>query len=192
MPQWKRVLIWALVLILVGALAWAASRVLRGQSQTTSLTQVVAVKRGNLVASITPTGEVVAQRQAQLSFDVNKIPLLELRVAAGQQVKKGQVLARIDTATLQQAVDQAKADLLSAEEALTKAQKPYTALDRQKAELDVAQAQVALEEARLATADKTIRDAANTLQQAKDKLAALQNSTTTQEQIDSLDRKSVV
>jgi HlyD family secretion protein len=186
MQQWKRVFIGGLALILVGALAWVGIRVLRGQSQTASLTRVVTVGRGNLVTSITPTGEVSAQHQAQLSFDVNKIPLLELRVAAGQQVKKGQVLARIDTATLQQAVDQAKADLLSAEEALAKAQKPYTALDRQKAELDVAQAQVALEEARQATADKTLRDAANALQQAQDKLAALQNSTSTQEQIDRL------
>ncbi|MBM3136094.1 MAG: biotin/lipoyl-binding protein, partial [Chloroflexi bacterium] len=186
MQKWQRVFIGGLALILIGALAWAGSKVLRGQSQTTSLTRVVTVGRGNLVASITPTGEVVAQRQAQLSFDVNKISLLELRVAAGQQVKKGQVLARIDPATLQQAVDQARADMLSAEEALAKAQKPYTELDRQKAELDVAQAQVALEEARLATADKTIRDAANALQQARDKLAALQNSTATQEQIDRL------
>jgi len=186
MQKWKRVFIGALALILVGALAWVGFRMLRSQSQTTSLTQVVAVKRGNLVASITPTGEVVAQHQAQLSFDVSRIPLLELNVAAGQQVKKGQVLARIDPTTLQQAVDQAKADLLSAEDALTKAQKPYTELDRQKAELDVAQAQVALEEARLATADKTLRDAANALQQARDKLAALQNSTSTQEQIDRL------
>jgi HlyD family secretion protein len=147
-------------------------------SQATSLTQVVAVKRGNVVASITPTGEVVAQHQAQLSFDVNKIPLLELKVAAGQQVKKGQVLARIDSATLQQAVDQATANLLSAEEALSKAQKPYTALDRQKAELDVALAQVALVEARQTTAEKSLRQAEFNLQSARLNLTITQHSTT--------------
>jgi hypothetical protein len=81
MQQWKRVFIGGLALILVGALAWVGIRALRGQSQTASLTRVVAVERGNLVASITPTGEVSAQHQAQLSFDVNKIPLLELPVA---------------------------------------------------------------------------------------------------------------
>jgi len=114
MRHWRIWVIIALIALLAGA-GVLALRMRNNTSQATSLTQVVAVKRGNVVASITPTGEVVAQHQAQLSFDVNKIPLLELKVAAGQQVKKGQVLARIDSATLQQAVDQATANLLSAE-----------------------------------------------------------------------------
>ena len=185
--QWKRVLIGALALIVVAAAAWVGSRLLRGKTASTaSLSRVVTVERGDLTASISPTGQVAAQHEAKLSFDVNKIALLELKVTAGQQVKKGDVLARIDPATLQQAVDQEEADLLSAEDALEKAQKPYTELDRQKAELDVSQAQVALEQAKSATADETLRDAENTLQQAKDKLTALQNDTSTQEQIDRL------
>ena len=186
MRQFKHVFRWGLAVILIAVLVLVGTRVLRGQSKTTSLTRVVTVERGNLVATITPTGEVSAKQQVRLSFDVNKIPLVELYVTAGQQVHKGDVLARIDPATLQQAVDQAEADLLSAEEALEKAKNPYTELDRQKAELDVAQAEVALEQAKLATADKTVRDAANALQQAKDKLAALQNDTSAQEQIDRL------
>jgi multidrug efflux pump subunit AcrA (membrane-fusion protein) len=189
MKQWRSVLRWGLGLALVAAIILAGIRVARSQSteaQADSYTQVVTVERGNLVAAITPTGEVSAERRVDLSFDVNKIPLLELNVAAGQQVQEGDVLARIDPASLQRAVDQAKADLLSAQEALDKAQNPYTELDQQKAELDVAQAEAALVEARLASPDQAIQDAASELQAAQDKLAALQNDVSTQEQIDRL------
>jgi HlyD family secretion protein len=189
MEQRRSVLRWVLALILVTALVMAGIQVLRGQgspAQASSYTQVVTVERGNLVAAITPTGEVSVERRVELSFDVNKIPLLELNVVPGQQVQEGEVLARIDPASLQRAVDQAKADLLSAEEALEKAQDPYTELDRQKAELDVSQAEAALEEAKLASLEQEVRDAARELQEAEDKLAALQNDVSTQEQIDRL------
>jgi len=42
----------------------------------------------------------------------------------------------------ERAVEQAEADLLSAEEALAKAETPYTEMDLRRAELDVAQAEV--------------------------------------------------
>jgi HlyD family secretion protein len=146
-------------------------------SPTSSLTRLVAVERGDLTASISPTGQVVAQHQAQMSFDVNKITLLELKVAAGQQVKKGDVLARIDPATLQQAADQAEANLLSAADALENAQKPYTELDRQKAELDVAKAQVALHQAESATAEEALRAAEFSLESARLNLTITQAGT---------------
>jgi RND family efflux transporter MFP subunit len=185
MKRWK---IWGTIAVIV-ALAAAVLLGLRlrsNASKSTSLTQVVAVQRGNLVASLTLTGQVSAEKRAELSFDVSKIPLTELKVTAGQQVKEGDVLARIDPASLQRAVDQAKGDLLSAEDALASAKEPYTALDQQKAELDVAQAEAALEEAKLAGADKELRDAASALQQAKDKLTALQSDVSTKEQIERL------
>ncbi|MGQ9492428.1 MAG: efflux RND transporter periplasmic adaptor subunit, partial [Anaerolineae bacterium] len=186
MQHFKRLFRWGLAVLLIGAVILVIVRVRRGQTQTTSYTQVVTVERGSLVATITPTGEVIARYQAKLSFDANGVPLIELNVAPGQQVQKGQVLARIDPSSLQRAVDQAEADLLAAEEALEKAKNPYTDLDRQKAELDVALAEAALLEAKQSSAEKTIQEAERALQQAKDKLAALQNDLSTQEQIDRL------
>jgi len=191
MRQVKRVFKWGLVLVLLGVAAWMGTTILRNQnsaSQTSDLTQVVAVTRGNLVAAITPTGEVYAPRQVELSFDVTKVPLIELNVAAGQQVEAGQVLARIDPSSLQRAVDQAKAELLSAEDALEKAKNPYTELDRRKAELAVTQAETALEEARqklndllnpdLSEAEKAVRQAEFNLESARLNLIIAQHSTT--------------
>jgi len=195
----KRIVIWVLVLAVLGGLAWGGTTLLRKRStasSSTSLTQVVSVERGNLTASISPTGEVYAPRQAALGFDVTRIPLVELNVAAGQVAKKGDVLARIDRAPLERAVEQAQANLLSAEDALAEAKDPYAALDRQRAELTVAQAQTALEETRqsledlqnpdLDAARQAVEDASRQLKQAQDNLSALQKDTSVQEQIDRL------
>src|SRR5512137_2838256 len=119
MRNWKN---WVIVVVLI-AVAGAGFFALRSRGSKTaassSYTQVVTVAKGNLVASISPTGQVSPAKQVQLSVDVTKLPLTEINVTAGQQVKKGTVLARIDPSSLQQAVEQAQADLLSAQEALT-------------------------------------------------------------------------
>jgi len=189
MQRFRTLFKWALAFILVGALAFAGTTLLRGrssESQASSYTQLYTVARGNLVASVSPTGQVSPSERVALTVDVNKLPLSELNVTTGQQVKKGDVLARIDPSSLEREVQETEADLLSAEEALEKAKNPYSELDRQKAELDVAQAEAALEEAKLATVDEDVQDATLALQQAKDKLTALQNDKSAQEQMDRL------
>jgi len=150
MQRLKSLLKW-LALVLVVAVAGIAGWMLwtRNQApQITSLTQLVTVERGNLVATIAPTGEVYAPRQEELYFDVNKIELTELNVAAGQQVRAGDVLARIDTETLERAVTQAEANLTIAQSELEKVQNPYTDLDLAGAQRAVTQAQVNLENAK--------------------------------------------
>jgi HlyD family secretion protein len=158
-------------------------------SQTTSLSQVVAVERGNLVATLASTGEVYAPRQAELGFDVNGIELIELKVTPGQQVKAGDVLARIDPTTLERAVTQAEADLTVAQDGLDQAKNPYTELDLAQAKLavsqaeaDLATAQDGLEQAKspytnldVAQARLAVTQAQTALSQAKENLANAQN-----------------
>jgi HlyD family secretion protein len=150
MQRLKRFRIWIALILVVAAVGMAASVVwLRSRAtQTTSYTQVVTVERGNLVASVSPTGEVYAPRQAELTFDVTKIALTELDVVPGQQVKAGTVLARIDPTTLERAVSQAEANLTVAQSDLETAQHPYTELDLAGAQRAVTQAQVALDNAK--------------------------------------------
>jgi HlyD family secretion protein len=185
----RRLRTWAIaavVVVAVGAALWLWSR-RAPAAETTSYSQVVAVERGDLVASVALTGEVSAERRSALSFDVTRIALLELNVAAGQQVREGEILARIEPDSLQRAVDQAEADLLSQEEALLKAQAPYTDLDREKAELDVALAEAAALQAQQsldALADpeevkKAVREAEYNLQSARLNWTMAQHSSTT-------------
>ena len=150
MQRLKRVLRWwpaLLIVILVAAGVvfipkWRST----SASETSDLTQVFTAQLGNLVSSISPTGEVYAPRQVELSFDVYKVELIELNVTAGQKVEAGDVLARIDPTALERAVIQAEADLTVAQDNLDKAQNPYTALDLTQAKVAMEQAEVALEE----------------------------------------------
>ena len=178
MRNWKN---WVIALVLV-AVAGGGFWALRSRNNTSEASgtyiQDVTVARGNLVASISPTGEVSPAQQVVLSVDVTKLELIELNVTTGQEVQKGTVLARIATDSLERAVEQAKADLLSAEETLNKAKNPYSELDKQKAELDVAQAEAALEEARLDSVDQAITEAEFNLKSAQWNLTITQNSST--------------
>jgi HlyD family secretion protein len=196
MKRLKRVLKWwpaLLVLILVAAgvgvgTKWIPIRA----SETSDLTQVFTVQRGNLVAAISPTGEVYAHRQVELSFDVSNIQLIELDVTPGQKVRTGEVLARIDSTALERAVLQAEADLTVAQDDLEKARDPYTELDLIQARLSVDQAEIALEEAKesleevrdpytgfdLIQARQTVSQTEIALQEAKENMATVLNPDT--------------
>lgn len=72
------------------------------------------VQRGDVKKVITATGTVDYQNVVTLSFD-QPGKLVALNVQAGDTVKKGQVLAELDTSDLQTAVEEAKNNLASAE-----------------------------------------------------------------------------
>lgn len=171
--------------LLVGGGLWGY-RLLRGGEQATTYSQKVVVERGTIVAAIAPTGEVYAPRQAELSFDVTKITLTELNVTPGQQVKAGEVLARIDTTSLERAVTEAEAQLTIAQSDLEEVKEPYTELDLTQAQVAVSQAEVGLAEAQetlhdllnpdIATAETAVRDATAELESARYNLIVVQKS----------------
>jgi RND family efflux transporter MFP subunit len=71
------------------------------------------VTTGDLTVAVTATGPVGSQVIYNLNFQTSA-KLIELDVAVGQVVKAGQLLAKIDTTALQDAVNQAQASLNSA------------------------------------------------------------------------------
>ncbi len=191
MRSWRVWLTIGVVVVLAGA-GVLALRMRNGTSEAASFTQVITVERGNLVAAITPTGEVYAPRQVDLSFDVNKTRLIELNVAPGQKVKASEVLARIDPTALERAVLQAEADLTVAEDNLEKARNPYSELDLSQAKLAVDQARVSLQEAQeklqetgnpateleLTEAKLSVDQAKTALEEGREKLQEAQASAT--------------
>ena len=74
-------------------------------------------------------------------------PLVTLDVTAGNTVTAGQVLATIDPAAYQQALDQARSDLQAAEEKLADLKVPATELDIAQADLAIAKAEQSLAQA---------------------------------------------
>jgi HlyD family secretion protein len=177
MQRLKRVLKWwpallIVILVAAGVVFVPKWRSTTSASETSDLTQVFTAQRSNLVAAISPTGEVYAPRQVELSFDVYKVELIELNVTAGQKVEAGDVLARIDPTALERAVIQAEADLTVAQDNLDKARNPYTKLDLTQAKVAVEQAEVALEEAKENLEE--VRNPATELDLTQAKLAVVQ------------------
>ncbi|MFH1929764.1 MAG: efflux RND transporter periplasmic adaptor subunit [Chloroflexota bacterium] len=197
---------WKTWIAILAAAALVATGVLvirnrnASSAEAEALSQVFAVQRGSLVASITPTGEVSARNREVLRFDVVEAELIELLVKAGQQIKAGDIIASIDTADLERDLDQAEANLLSAEDNLENAMQPYSALDEKQAQVAVKQAQVSLEQAReeleevlnpdSEATEEAVADAAQDLQEAQEALVALQNDPSIDSQLEILQWKA--
>ena len=80
----KRIATWVLVLAALGGLVWTGvalfwpkqSQVVSAQ---TGYTQDYTVTKGNITASISPTGAVYAYRQVKLTFNVSGVQLAEVQ-----------------------------------------------------------------------------------------------------------------
>jgi RND family efflux transporter MFP subunit len=117
--------------------------------------QVVTATRGSLSSSISVVGELDSTQRAELAFDKlsDATELLTLNVVAGNTVRQGDVIATVDRTPYEQAVDQAKSDLQTAEQTLADLQEKATAVEVAQAELAVAQAEYQTQEAKIGLAD---------------------------------------
>ena len=193
--------------LIIAALGYGGYRLYRSRQTETAaassaangtFTQVVAAQRGDLNSAITVVGELAATQSADLAFEEmsGTAPLVTLAVAAGNTIKAGQVLATIDPAAYQQALDQAKSDLQAAEEKLADLKEPATALDMARADLTIAQAEYQIKKAQGALDDlqnpdldelqQKVANAQASLTQAKASLVAAQTDTAAKDQLEKL------
>jgi HlyD family secretion protein len=174
------------ILALTGALAQARD-LIPGLRQSAPAYQTATVQRGNIEVSVTATGPIEAVNSLPLTFKTSG-KLAELDVQPGDRVKKGQVLAKLDTTDLQTALEQAKANLAQAQANLAKVQAGATAEQRNAAKVAVdnartaaanAQANVATAKANaaqsIAAAQGNVRTAQLNVQAAQDALQAAQD-----------------
>jgi HlyD family secretion protein len=104
------------LLALLGTSACNSMGAQEGVSQ-----QKVEVTRGDLTVSVAGSGKIETSREARLTFgSAGKVD--EILVAEGYEVKSGDVLAKLDTSSLELAEKQAKLTLTQAEVALVQAQ----------------------------------------------------------------------
>ncbi len=148
-------------------------------ASTGTYTQVVQVKQGDLSSTLSVVGQLEAEQSCLpgVRADERDHQPVDAGVQAGNIVTQGQVLATIDPASYQQALDQAKSDLLAAEETLADLRAPATALEIAQADVAVATAEQTLEQAKSDLADLSAQDLTtlqNAVQDAQDNLALLQ------------------
>jgi multidrug efflux pump subunit AcrA (membrane-fusion protein) len=142
----------AIIVVAVGGIAYAKTRAPNYQSAI--------VGRGDIADEVLASGNVESPGAATLHFKTTG-KLAALNVSAGDAVEAGEVLASLDTGTLQAAYDEAAANLAAAKSALSKLQAGATDED------------VAVVSAAKESADVSASNAADTLANAD--TAALQN-----------------
>ncbi len=171
-----------LLAVLAGGGMWiyaSNQKTTTAAAASSAYSQVSEVKQGNLTTSLSVVGQLEAVQQADLAFErmSGSAKLLKLEVKAGNVVTAGQVLASIDPALYQQALDQAKSDLQAAQENLDTLKTPATAVDKAKADAAVAKAAADLEQAKKNLADLQSPDIAalkDAVANAQDSLALAQ------------------
>jgi HlyD family secretion protein len=111
----KSIVITIIVLLTAVALIVVGSRFVGStQADAAEGIQTVVVERGTLRASVDATGSVVPETWLELSFK-SAGRVAEIMIEEGDQVKAGEVLAKLETADLEQALIQAQASLTISE-----------------------------------------------------------------------------
>ncbi len=115
---WLIPIVVALLILLIGGGVFAYLRVNRPPAvQYTQATATV----GNLAVTVSATGPVQANAVYNLNFAASGT-VQTINVHVGQTVKKGQVLATLNSTSLQDAINQAQASVNAAEQAVSSAQ----------------------------------------------------------------------
>ena len=115
MIRWRTITALLLCLILVSL---TACNPLGDEGETTE--QLVEVVKGDLMVSVSGSGNIEASREARLSFGSGG-RIEKIYVEEGDEVSKGEVLAELDTDALELAKTQAEVALTQAQLALTQA-----------------------------------------------------------------------
>ncbi|MDD5288367.1 MAG: efflux RND transporter periplasmic adaptor subunit [Dehalococcoidales bacterium] len=137
-----KILTLALVLVLVGVLAVGCKE---EAATTTTKTLTATIQKGSLSESITGTGNLAYSNVEKLAFEMAGT-VEEVLVSAGNTVKKGQELVKLDTSvwedqikTLEKAITTAQRTLQTKQRAQVTAERQVTAkeLSVRSAELDL-------------------------------------------------------
>lgn len=111
--RWLKRLVWmvAIVAVIAGGAWWYLQR---QQANQTVAYDTVAAKHADLVITVTATGKIQPTTKVEVSSEMSGVVRV-VNVENNSLVKKGDVLAELDTASLVAQRDRAKAALASAE-----------------------------------------------------------------------------
>lgn len=139
---------WVVLLLVAaaGGYYWWTQQQAQAAVEALANLQTVELTRGPLVASIGATGTVRANQTATLAWQTNGT-VESVPVSAGDEVKSGQILARLEQTSLSQNIILAQADLVSAQESLKDLQEPATELQLSQARQAIVNAEKAVQDA---------------------------------------------
>ena len=149
MGKWKVITI-AVAVVLVVAAAVIVGRIVfatkdGANAANTSAIKTATVERGNIAVTIEATGTIKPLNIVEVSSKASG-KILELKVDAGDYVQKDEIIAVVETTYVQISLEQAQADLQSAEARLEQAEIDIQ-LQREQSDIQIRQAQESLAEA---------------------------------------------
>lgn len=118
----------------------------RTSTSSTSASQTAVVDQGDVVLTVSATGNIVSKQETNLSFQESGI-VKAVAVKVGDKVKAGSVLAMLDDTALQTSLAQAEDSLKAAQTALDKLLQPVSQADIGSAEANVKSAMAAYQSA---------------------------------------------
>ncbi|MCP4356703.1 MAG: efflux RND transporter periplasmic adaptor subunit [Chloroflexi bacterium] len=133
------------IIVLMGLVAFGLSRTNNSSAAETEIGETAVAFTGDLAASATASGQLVAQQEAALSLVASGI-VDQVLVDVGDEVNSGDVLVQLDTAALKRAVISAEADVAVAQANLDKLLIGATTANLASAEASVTSAQVKLDD----------------------------------------------
>ena len=149
MGKWKIITI-AGVVVLVVAVAVVVGRIVfatkdEAGSSNAQAIKTATVERGDIAVTIDATGTIKPLNIVEVSSKASG-KILELKVDAGDYVQKDDIIAIIETTYVQISLEQAQADLQSAEARLEQAEIDIQ-LQREQSDIQIRQSQESLAEA---------------------------------------------
>ena len=97
-----------LALVLALALVPKLAGIGGGKAETISENQVVTLRKGNLTNSVSEKGKVVPSNSVEV-FSEKALPVTEINVKVGDKVKKGDIIAKLDSSSIEQQLRSRKA-----------------------------------------------------------------------------------
>lgn len=79
-----------------------------GKAETISENQVVTLKKGSLTNSVSEKGKVVPSNSVEV-FSEKALPVTQINVKVGDKVKKGDIIAKLDSSSIEQQLRSRKA-----------------------------------------------------------------------------------
>jgi HlyD family secretion protein len=154
----KKSILLLIVIAIIGAILTVAGCGKNSGASSKTQTQTYTVQKGTLLSTVSAVGDVSMPEQVKLTFGTGSstsslYTVQEINVSFGDTVKKGDVLAKIDTSSLESTIAQDKVALSTAQKNLQDTSSEATKLN--------AQAAVNSAEAILATAEQALEDLQN-------------------------------
>ncbi|MFH1098164.1 MAG: HlyD family efflux transporter periplasmic adaptor subunit [Candidatus Desantisbacteria bacterium] len=145
----KKAVVIIISIILLGGIIFGMKSCLKKKDNSASKISTAVVKRGDIVIKVTEAGSVEPKIMVEVKSNVGG-EIIRLPVKEGDRVRKGELLAELDTTELKIKLNQAKADLDSAEARLS----TFLAGERPQ---EIAKARESLKQAEIRLADAKIK-----------------------------------